>query len=105
MFLENNPKGKNPDIAKFMKNTQVLSVVNSSCTRAKGNCRGTRKKDNALFPLSKRKTNTIDCNNVIKFIIDLRSFFGPKTPDEGNSMHSREWGPTFSSESTVINFR
>ena len=29
---------ENPDVAEFIKNTQALRVVNSSCATARGNC-------------------------------------------------------------------
>ena len=51
---------ENPSVAEFLKNTQALRVVNTSCATARGNCRGKRKnKGDPLevenTPLKKRK--------------------------------------------------
>ena len=53
---------ENPNVSEFVKNTQALRVVNSSCATVRGNCRGARKKKNDAplevenTPLRKRKT-------------------------------------------------
>ncbi len=54
---------ENPNVSEFVKNTQALRVVNSSCATVRGNCRGAqkkKKKDAPLevenTPLQKRKT-------------------------------------------------
>ena len=50
----------NPNVGDFLKNTQALRVINSTCTSVrKGNCRGAQKKKGDLIvdnaPLAKRK--------------------------------------------------
>lgn len=34
----------NPNVSEFIKNTQALRVINSTCADIKGNCRGTNQK-------------------------------------------------------------
>ena len=50
-FGRQRQRGKvneNPSIAEFMKNTQALRVVNSTCSTVRGNCRGTQKRKKFL---------------------------------------------------------
>ena len=41
---------ENPNVAEFLKNTQALRVINTTCATVRGNCRGLNK-------LNKRKNN------------------------------------------------
>ena len=55
---------ENPNASEFLKTTQALRVVNTTCKTVKGNCRGSRKKKASPqddleienTPLKKRKT-------------------------------------------------
>lgn len=53
---------ENPNVLEFVKNTQALRVVNSSCATARGNCRGKRKRkapfEVALPKREKKKKQT-----------------------------------------------
>ena len=49
---------ENPNAAEFMKNTKALRMVNSFCSRVKGNCRGNQQGlpfDIENTPLEKRR--------------------------------------------------
>ena len=54
---------ENPNAKDFLKNTQALHVVNSTCGTIRGNCRGNSTEHKQLeaecTPLSKRKGNII----------------------------------------------
>lgn len=49
---------ENPNVVEFLKNTQALRIINSTCATVRGNCRGQRKDDKPFelenTPLSKR---------------------------------------------------
>ncbi len=53
---------ENPNAAEFLKNTQALRVINSTCATIRGNCRDggpskkTRKIEAENTPLQKRKS-------------------------------------------------
>ena len=44
---------ENPNVAEFIKNTQALRVINSTCAGIKGNCRGSNNNKRKLFPIEK----------------------------------------------------
>jgi hypothetical protein len=52
---------ENPCVAEFLKNTQALRVINSTCSTIRGNCRGANANKNSHgieaenTPLAKRK--------------------------------------------------
>ncbi len=51
---------ENPNVPEFIKNTQALRVVNTTCSTVRGNCRGAQKRKGPIevenTPLGKRKT-------------------------------------------------
>lgn len=52
---------ENPCVKEFLKNTQALRVVNSTCSTVRGNCRGATRKRKAPMEvdnsaIKKRKT-------------------------------------------------
>ena len=62
-FGEQRQRGrvnKNPNVVEFLRNTQALRVINTTCTNVKGNCRGSNRKrgvdDLENTPIPKRKS-------------------------------------------------
>ncbi len=49
---------ENPNVAEFIKNTQALRIVTTTCATVRGNCRGSKDHDNIKIdntPLEKRR--------------------------------------------------
>ena len=59
---------ENPNANQFLKNTQALRVINSTCSTIRGNCRGLKSEQNIMgtenAPLQKRtnKKHTLKDN-------------------------------------------